>query len=76
MNTYDNEITLNGQDCYLTATYFFDESDNLHFREFQLTDEDFNEITLDEVKSNEQLFGLIETLLANESSVCYGGAPC
>lgn len=76
MNTYDNEIKFNGNEYYLTTEFWLDHREEFHFRNFLLTDEDFNEITLDEVKENKKFYKHIESVLIDELCVCYGGAPC
>ena len=76
MNTYDNEIIHKGKEYYLSTEYGFDHTDTLQLSGFLLTDEDGEEISQEAFEANEDLYDHVCTILAIESAVCYGGAPC
>jgi hypothetical protein len=76
MNTYDNEIIHKGKEYHLSTEYDFDHTDTLQLSGFLLTDEDGEEISQEDFEANEDLYDHVCTILANESAVCYGGAPC
>jgi len=76
MNTYEDYITHQGKEYYLCTEYAFDHADQLQLSGFVLTDEDGEEISQEAFEENTDLYDHVCTILANESAVCYGGAPC
>jgi hypothetical protein len=76
MNTFEDYITYKGSEYYLCTEYAFDHADRLQLSGFLLTDEDGEEISQEDFEANTDLYDHVCTILANESAVCYGGAPC
>lgn len=76
MNTFEDYITHNGNEYYLCTEYAFDHADQLQLSDFALTDEDGEEVTQEAFEADKDLYDTVCTILANESAVCYGGAPC
>jgi len=76
MNTYEKEITFKGKDYYLATEFYLDHREDFHFRDFMLTDEDGEEISLEEMRQDEKFYDFIKSLLVDELCVCYAGAPC
>lgn len=76
MNTFEDYITHNGKEYYLCTEYAFDHADQLQLSDFALTDEDGEEVTQEAFEADKALYDRVCEILANESAVCYGGAPC
>lgn len=75
MNTYENYFTYRGYEYYLCTEYEFDHADQLQLSDFAMWRGGY-EVSQESFEVNQGLYDTVCEILANESAVCYGGAPC